>query len=69
MFAIAANLVSLLQAPEGQTLVFRGLQVMSRGPAARGSRARDEKPASTRNTGFSLSTVFSTVLVLRRPPP
>ena len=38
----------------GQTIVFCGLQVMSRGPMARGSRARNEKRASTRTTDFSL---------------
>src|SRR5271165_2231972 len=32
----------------GQTIVFCGLQVMSRGPAARGSRAGMKKPRSSR---------------------
>jgi hypothetical protein len=60
----------------GQTIAFCGLQAMSCGPMARGSRARDENPASARTTdfslclscvtGFSLSAVFSTVLTCPR---
>src|ERR1035438_794216 len=51
-----------LQPSVGQTIAFCGLQLMSHGPLARGSRARDERPASSRTIDDRfLSSVVSPI--------